>query len=341
MKESRTIFAPVKRRKKKEHILLCGLLGFVIFLMFFSLVYGETIYSFNEIFAALTGKFVPRASFTLLTLRLPRMLAGVLAGFALGVAGYVFQTMLHNPLANPDVLGVSSGASCAVVVGILFFYVSKVSMAVFAIGAGLLTVLLLFGLSVRNKAIDPRMIISGIGLQAFYDAVISYLTVTSNQRELPEVLRWLNGSLDGMTLAQLPLLALVVALLTPLVFILGQSLSLLHLGNETAQSLGVNVGKTRVGLLTLTVIMAAVATSVTGPIAFVSFLAGPLTQRLFSRNGNHTLSAGLVGASLVLAADLIGQYAFSYRFPVGVITGLIGAPYLIWQLYVMNKRGEL
>lgn len=338
--DSKGIFAAMRKRRVYHHFSFVLLLLITLFLALLSLVYGHTVYSLQDTFQVLFGgKFVPGASFTISVLRLPRMLAGLLAGFAFGIAGYTFQTMLHNPLANPDVLGVTSGSSCVVVICILLLHTTKSTMFIASVFAGVLTVIILFSLSNHKGLAATRVIIIGIGLQAFYNAIISYLTITGDQRDLPEALRWLNGSLDGMTTAQLPLLTIVVILLTPIVLHFGRRLQVLRLGDEMALSLGINVNWTKGILLGTTVVMTAVATAVTGPIAFVSFLAGPLTDRFMEKGRNNALAAGMVGASLVLVSDLIGQYAFPYRFPVGVITGLIGAPYLIWQLIWMSKRG--
>ncbi|HIZ95519.1 MAG TPA: iron ABC transporter permease [Candidatus Ligilactobacillus excrementavium] len=335
------LFVGQRHRKKRRYVVGMLLFLILLFAVLFSLVFGRTVYSISEVFQVLTGHIVPGASFTIAELRLPRTIASVLTGLAFGVAGYVFQTLLKNPLANPDILGVSSGSSCAVVVCIIVFHTSQMTRSVVAVCGGLLTVLMLFGLSGQKKAATTRIIIVGIGLQAFYNAVISYFTVTGDQRDLPEALRWLNGSLDGVTIKQLPILAVVVLVGLPLTMYFGQRLSVLKLGDELALSLGVSVNLTKLILLTMTVMMTAMATAVTGPIAFVSFLAGPVTNKIMGENGNNVLAAGMIGALLVLVADLVGQFAFPYRFPVGVVTGLIGAPYLIWQLMLINKRGGL
>lgn len=332
-------FAARHRRQTSRRVKLGFLLAILLILSSFALLYGQTIYSVSEVWQVLSGKFVAGASFTILELRLPRLLAALLAGMSFGIAGLVFQTLLRNPLANPDILGISSGSSCAVVICILVFHTSQTVRIIAAVGAGIGTVLLLFGLSNQQSLAATRLVIIGLGLQAFYNAVISYFTVNGDQRDLPEALRWLNGSLDGISLNQLPLLAGALLLLVPVVLYFGQRLQLLSLGDEVARSLGVNVDQTKVILLGTTVILTALATAVTGPIAFVSFLAGPLTNKIMGQTGNNALAAGFFGACLVIAADLVGQYAFVYRFPVGVITGLIGAPYLILQLIHLSKRG--
>jgi iron complex transport system permease protein len=140
---------------------------------------------------------------------------------------------------------------------------------------------------------------------------------------------------------ELPPLVITVILFAPILVLLGKHLSILELGEQSASSLGVSTDKTRIILIFSSVIMIAIATATTGPIAFVSFLAGPIAKRLVGIGFSNIIPAGLVGINLVLASDLIGQFAFAYRFPVGVITGLLGAPYLIFLLIRMNRKGEL
>lgn len=305
------------------------------------LLLGNTIYPIQEVIRALSGEQIAGVSFAVNTIRLPRMIAGLFAGFAFGAAGYIFQTMLRNPLANPNVLGITSGSSAAAVLCITMFHTSNAVVSVASVIAGLVTVIFMYVFS-RGKSFSiGRLILIGIGIQAILDAVISYLLLISSQQDIPAALRWLNGSLNGSRMEELPPLIITVIILTPIVLLVGKHLNILELGEQMATSLGVAAGKTRVLLIVSSVFMIAIATSTTGPIAFISFLAGPIANRLVGASFSNILPAGLVGASLVLAADLIGQFAFEYRFPVGVITGLLGAPYLILLLIRMNRKGEL
>lgn len=305
------------------------------------LMLGNTIYPLPDVLRALTGEKIQGVSFAVSTIRLPRMLAGLLAGFAFGIAGYVFQTMLRNPLANPNVIGITSGSSAAAVFCIAILQTSGAVVSVAAVVAGLVTTLFIYMLS-RGKSFSiGRLILTGIGIQAMLDAVISYLLLISSEKDIPSALRWLTGSLNGSQLDELPPLLILVLIGTPIVLMLGRHLDMLELGEQAASSLGVSTDRTRIALIVSAVCMVAMATATTGPIAFVSFLAGPIARRLVGVGFSNVLPAGLVGVNLVLAADLIGQFAFTYRFPVGVITGLIGAPYLVFLLIRMNQRGEL
>lgn len=305
------------------------------------LMLGNTIYPVNEVVRSLFGEQIQGVTFAVNTIRFPRMLAGVFAGFAFGVGGYIFQTMLRNPLANPNVLGITSGSSVAAVFCITVLHTSNAVVSVASVGAGLATVLVMYVLSKGKTFSIGRLILIGIGIQAMLDAFISYLLLLSAQQDISAALLWLSGSLNGVQLSELPPLMLTVLGLTPIAALYGKQLNMLELGEQTASSLGVATNKTRLVLIVWAVFLVAVATATTGPIAFISFLAGPIANRLVGIGASNIIPAGLVGANIVLIADLIGQFAFEYRFPVGVITGLIGAPYLIYLLIKMNRKGEL
>lgn len=315
-------------------LLACALCGAMLML-------GSTIYPVQDVIRVLGGEQVKGVSFAVNTIRLPRMLAGLLAGFAFGVAGYTFQTMLRNPLANPNVIGITSGSSAAAVFCIVVLHTSGAVVSLASVGAGLATVLFIYMLS-RGKAFSiGRLILIGIAIQAMLDAFISYLMLVSAEQDVPAAVRWLTGSLNGSQMSQLPPLVITVAIFTPILIVLGRHLNMLELGEQAATSLGVDTDKTRITLIVSAVFMIAIATATTGPIAFVSFLAGPIAKRLVGVGFSNIIPAGLVGVNLVLASDLIGQFAFEHRFPVGIITGLLGAPYLIFLLIQMNRKGEL
>ncbi|WP_438433701.1 FecCD family ABC transporter permease [Gorillibacterium sp. sgz500922] len=330
-----------RRKRRRRWVLVTGLLAVLAVLLCCAmLLLGSTLYPVRDVLRALAGEPLKGVSFAVNTIRLPRMLAGLFAGFAFGIAGYTFQTMLRNPLANPNVIGITSGSSAAAVFCLVVLHTSRAVVSLASVIAGLATVLLIYLLS-RGKAFSVgRLILVGIGIQAMLDAVISYLLLVSAQQDIPAALRWLSGSLNGSQMRELPPLAITVLVLAPVVIALGKRLDLLELGEQAASTLGVNTDKTRLALIVSSVGMIAMATAATGPIAFVSFLAGPIAKRLVGVGFSNVIPAGLVGVNLVLAADLIGQFAFAVRYPVGVVTGLLGAPYLIYLLIRMNQKGE-
>ncbi|MDO3409784.1 iron chelate uptake ABC transporter family permease subunit [Saccharibacillus sp. CPCC 101409] len=331
-----------RRERQRRWLLVTGILALIAAgLCCAMLILGNTIYPLDQVVRALAGEKIKGVSFAVSTLRLPRMLAGLFAGFAFGVAGYTFQTLLRNPLANPNVIGITSGSSAAAVFCLTVLQASGAFTSAAAVAAGLATVIVIYVLSRGRIFSIGRLILIGIGIQAMLDAVISYLLLISSEKDVPAAIRWLSGSLNGSKMSELPPLVIIVLICTPILMVLGKHLHVLELGEQSASSLGVSTDKTRIALIVCAVFVVAIATATTGPIAFVSFLAGPIAKRLVGTGFHSLIPAGLVGVNLVLAADLIGQYAFVTRFPVGVITGLLGAPYLIFLLIRMNQKGEL
>lgn len=331
-----------RRRRHRRGLIVTSLLAVLACVLCCAmLLLGNTIYPVAEVFRALSGEELKGVSFAVNIIRLPRMLAGLFAGFAFGMAGYTFQTMLRNPLANPNVIGITSGSSAAAVYCIVILQASGAVVSVASVIAGLATVLLIYVLSRGRTFSIGRLILIGIGLQAMLDAVISYLLLIGSEKDIPSAARWLTGSLNGSQMRELPPLIIIVLICSPIIILLGKHLSILELGEQPATSLGVRTDRTRIALIVSSVCMVAMATATTGPIAFVSFLSGPIAKRLVGTGASSIIPAGLVGVNLVLASDLIGQFAFEYRFPVGIITGLLGAPYLIFLLIRMNRKGEL
>lgn len=330
-----------RKRRRRWVLVTCSLALLAVLLCCAMLVLGNTIYPVGEMVKALLGEQIKGVSFAVNTIRLPRMLAGLFCGMAFGMAGIVFQTMLRNPLANPNIIGITSGSSAAAVFCITILHASNAVVSFASVAAGLITVLIMYLLSRGRSFSIGRLILIGIGMQAMLDAVVSYLILISAQQDIPSALRWLTGTLNGSQMKELPPIMITVIVLAPILMALSKQLSLLELGEQSASSLGLNTDKTRIVLIVSAVAMVAIATATTGPIAFVSFLAGPIATRLVGAGHSNVVPAGLVGANLVLGADLIGQFLFEVRYPVGIITGLLGAPYLIFLLIQMNRKGEL
>ncbi|WP_026569488.1 MULTISPECIES: iron chelate uptake ABC transporter family permease subunit [Sediminibacillus] len=331
-----------RRQRRRRWIIVTGTLAILLFILCWAmLILGSTVYPIKDVLQVLLGEKIKGVSFAVNNIRLPRMLAGLLAGFAFGIGGNTFQTMLRNPLANPNVIGITTGSSAAAVFCIVILHTSDAIVSMASIIAGLATVLFIYLFS-RGKTFSiGRIILVGIGIQAMLNSLISYLLLVGAQQDIPAALRWLSGSLNGSQMHELPLLIISVLCLAPIIVALGKQLGILELGEQSATSLGVRTDMTRIVLILSSVCIIALATAVTGPIAFVAFLAGPIAKRLVGVGFSSAIPAGLVGANLVLASDLIGQFAFEVRYPVGIITGIIGAPYLIYLLVRMNRKGEL
>ncbi len=329
-----------RRRRSRRRTLVHAGLGLAVVVAFvLSLTLGRTYYPLSDVIAVVLGQDVDGAGFTVGTLRLPRASTGVMVGFAFGLAGATFQTMLRNPLASPDVIGISSGASAAAVVGILVLGLSPSAVSAFATAAALATALAIYLLAYKKGVANTRLILVGIGLSSMLSSVVFYVLSGAAAWDMQVAMRWLTGNLNGATWERALPLLVAVAVLVPVLLYLVRDLEAIRLGDQTATALGVPVEHVRVALIVIGVTLMAFATAAAGPIAFVAFLSGPIAARILGPVGSPVLASGLFGALLVLVADFVAQYALGTRFPVGVITGALGAPFLIYLLVRTNRSG--
>ncbi|MEV7828567.1 FecCD family ABC transporter permease [Microbacterium enclense] len=329
-----------RRRRRARWVTVTGILAAAVVTAFaLSLMLGQTLYSPAEVWGVLTGQRVPGASFTVGELRLPRAVTGLLTGLCFGMGGVVFQSMLRNALASPDVIGINTGASAAAVIGIVVLGVGETAVSVMAMAAALTVALSIYLLAYRKGGSGARLILVGIGVAAMCQAVVSYVISRAAEWDLPAAMRWITGNLNDATWDRALPVAGAVIVLAPVLLVLARRLEILRMGDETAAAVGLPVERSRVLLIVAAVGLLAFGTAAAGPIAFVSFLAGPIAVRLLGPVGSPVLPAGLVGALLVLVADYCAQFGFGTRLPVGVITGVLGAPYLIYLLVRSSRSG--
>ncbi|MBM9467632.1 FecCD family ABC transporter permease [Nakamurella leprariae] len=328
-----------KRRAVRRRVVIAVLSVLVLAMIAVSLMVGQTFYPPGDVLRVLLGQDVPGAAFTVGRLRIPRTVLAVVVGLSFGLAGVTFQTMLRNPLASPDVIGISSGAGAAAAFAIVVVGWSGTRVSAFAIVVCLAVALAIYLLAFKGGVLGTRLILIGIGVEAMLRSATAYVLSVAADWDLQEAMRWLTGSLNGASwTATLPaLVALVV--LAPILLGQTRNLSTLQLGDDTAAALGVRLERTRLIAILAAVGLIAFATSGAGPIAFVAFLAGPIAARLVGPNGSLLVPAALVGALLVLVGDFCGQYAFGNRMPVGVVTGVLGAPSLIYLIIRTNRAG--
>jgi len=327
------------RQARHRHTLLALLLVLLALGFLLTLMAGQTFVPLADVFGVLAGESVPGADFTIGQLRLPRAVLAVVSGISFGIGGAAFQTMLRNPLASPDIIGITSGASAAAVFAIVILSLSGPVVSILAVGAGLAVAMLVYGLSAKHGVAGSRLILVGIGVSAMLESMIAYVLSRAPAFTLQEAMRWLTGSLNGAKLEQsLPVMASLLVFGAVILF-KARDLEAMRTGDETATALGVNVPATRLIVMISAVGLIATATAVTGPIAFVAFLSGPIATGMFGRRSSILLPAGIVGALLVLIGDFVGQFLLPGRYPVGVVTGALGAPYLITLIIRNNRRG--
>ncbi|WP_322919932.1 FecCD family ABC transporter permease [Nocardioides renjunii] len=330
-----------RRARRRRRATAIGVLAALVAAAYAgSLMLGPTVYPPSDVLAVVLGQEPPGAQFVVGRLRLPRASLAVLVGPAFGLAGATFQTLLRNPLASPDIIGVTEGASAAAAVAIVSFSLSGLLVSWLAVAAGIGVALTIYLLAYRRGvAAGTRFVLIGIGVALMMQSVISWQLERARNFELAEAMRWLTGSLNGALWRDNLLVLAALLVLGTAILLQARSLDASQLGDDTASALGVRVERLRLLAIVSAVGLVCFATAASGPIAFLAFLCGPIAARIVGPRGSLLVPAALVGALLTLVADFVGQHAFGTRMPVGVVTGILGAPYLIYLIVRVNRVG--
>jgi iron complex transport system permease protein len=323
----------------RRNVAVCGVLAALLVLTsIFALSVGEFPLPLPEVLRALVG-LPSSAELIVLELRLPRVLTGIAAGAALGLAGAIFQAVIRNPLASPDLIGVTAGGSLGAVAAITLAGISAVWVPVLALVGAAVAGTLVYVLAWRRGIALSRLVVIGIALggtgfaAGALNSLTSLLVAKADITDAQEATVWLTGSLHGrdLDMAVPPALALLVAL--PLAPVAARTLRALSLGDDVAAGLGTHLARARLGLLALGVGLAATATAAVGAVNFVALGAPQIARRLTRTSIEPLVASALTGALVVTAADLLARRAFApVELPVGVFTAAIGAPYLLWLL---------
>ncbi|WP_226350908.1 MULTISPECIES: iron chelate uptake ABC transporter family permease subunit [unclassified Pseudonocardia] len=287
----------------------------------------------GDVLAALTGLGTPRTELVVLRLRMPRALTALLVGAALGLAGALFQRVLRNTLASPDVIGVGAGAAVGAVTASIVLGLSATGTSAGAVLGAVAAALLVAVLARRDGLGGTRFVLVGVGIGSAAMAVVSYLMITASLTTAQQTLVWLTGSVTETGWSTAVPLATACAVLVPAALLLARALPRLELGDDTATALGLPVGRARGALLAVAVLLVAAAVAAAGPVSFVALVSGPLAARLAGPGRASLPHAAGVGAALVLFADVVARTLIAeVALPAGVVTGAIGAPYLLWLL---------
>lgn len=318
------------------------LLSLLLLLTLFSLLLGDYPLSISQVYKAMLSSDATDGRFVVHQLRLPRSLTGMLVGFSFGISGAIFQSLTRNPLGSPDIIGLNSGAAVGAVLAILFFNGAALAVAFGAVSGGLLTTGVVFVLA-WDKGLHPyRLILVGIGAGFTSSAVVDFLLTRAQILDVQRASIWLTGSLNATNWHDVSFMILSLSLLTPIALLFQRDLDCLSLGDEVATSQGININRTKTVLVITASALSSLAVAVCGPIVFVAFVSGPIARRLKNTSRSSLLTAGLVGAVLTISSDLLARRALApIELPVGITTGVLGAPYLIWQLSKQTRTGEL
>jgi iron complex transport system permease protein len=310
---------------------------------------GEFPISIPEVLAVLLGGGDSGQQLIVLELRLPRSLTGALVGAALGVAGAITQSIARNPLASPDMIGLTTGASAAAVFvivlgggfGVLGGTLAAAGLPVAALVGGLLTAALIYGLAWRKGVHGFRLVLVGIGLQSVLLAIVHWLLVVAEVFEAARAYVWLNGSLNARGWEHAVPVGIALAVLVPAALLLAHVLGGLQFGDDTARGLGIPVDRARTALLVVAVGLASVATASAGPIAFVALVAPQIAQRLVGGARPPIGMSLVVGAALTVVADVVARTAFGgTELPVGIVTAVLGAPYLLFLIARFGREAR-
>jgi iron complex transport system permease protein len=282
--------------------------------------------------------------FVVVELRLPRALTALLVGLAFGMAGVMLQSVARNPLASPDILGITQGAGVGAVALIVLAGGSVGGAAAFvgppvaALVGGLLAATAVYLLAWRQGVSGFRLVLVGIAVSAVLTSLTSYLLVVADLTEAAQATVWLTGSLNGRGWEHVVPLALVVGAVGVLAPAAAATLAALRLGDDSARALGVRLQAAQAALLGISVVLASVAVAAAGPIPFVALMAPQVALRLLRSAGPPVLAGGLVGAVLVVGSDVVARTVLPVELPVGVLTAAIGAPYLLYLLARRTRR---
>ncbi|MBB3085264.1 FecCD family ABC transporter permease [Geodermatophilus sabuli] len=313
-----------------------------------SLGRGDFPISVGEVLKTLVGLGEDTQEFIVLELRAPRIVVGALVGLAFGVAGALFQTFARNPLASPDILGITQGASVGAVAAIVLSGTSGggallggLGVPLAALLGALLTGVLLFVLAWRRGVDGYRLVLVGIALWAVASALTDWLLTRAEIFDAASAYVWITGSLNARTWDQAVPLAIALAVLVPLALAASRALGVLQFGDDTARGLGVRLPLAQAVVVLVAVALTAAAVAAAGPISYVALVVPQIAVRLSGGSRPPLVASGLLGAVLVIGADLLTRTVLPQALPVGILTAAVGAPYLLWLLVRGRRRSTL
>ncbi|MGW5225928.1 FecCD family ABC transporter permease [Nocardia niigatensis] len=314
---------------------------------------GEFRIPVGRVLDVLGGGGTRAQRFVIMDSRLPRALTALVVGAALGLAGAVTQSILHNPLAGPDLLGITSGASCGAVAAIVGMggagtgTAAALGVSAAALAGGLLTAVLIYLLAWGRTATGDsgvmglRLVLIGIGVNAALLSVVSWLLTRATLTDAAHAQQWLTGSLNAADWPTLVPASIGLGIALLVTAGSARTLAALRFGTDTTRVLGVRIQTQQAILIAASVGCAALATAAVGPLGFVGLAAPQIARRLLRTPGEPIIASALVGAIAVVGADLLARTAFPVSLPVGVVTAAVGGPFLLYLLVRTNRKATL
>ena len=326
----------IRVHRRSAIVVMLGLV-FLSCLALYSLTLGDYGLGVADSLRRLTGDGGPSEDYLgvyfVQSVRLPRVVCAVAVGASRAIAGRIFQTISGNPLGSPDVVGLSAGSATGALVAIIILGASPAATGTGALIGGLVSGALVLACSGGTRVTGIRVVLVGIGCSAALRALNSLLVVKAPLEAAQRAQLWSAGSLNGVTFVRAFPLIVGLGVLGLSCACAATSIGLLAMGDDVATGLGVRVRVVRVSAIVSAIVLVALATAVAGPVAFVALSAPHIAARLCGGGGVGVVSSAVVGAALVLSADVVAQRIVApAELPVGVVTGVLGGLYLLWIL---------
>ncbi|MCX4450813.1 FecCD family ABC transporter permease [Streptomyces sp. NPDC087866] len=322
--------------ERRTAILVVVLVALMLGLGLLGLCYGASWAPPGKVFAVLTGS---EHSVVIRDWRLPRVLAGLVFGAALGVAGAIFQNLTRNPMGSPDVIGLDAGAYTGALVALTVLSGTSAQLATSSVIGGLAVAAAIYLLSLEHGFSGLRLVVIGIAINAMMTAVNSWIVLRADLEVAIAAVGWSAGSLNGVGWEDLGIPFTVIAVLLALMTTKAHAMHQASLGDPIAVTTGVGLDRLRLLMVLVGVGCTATVTAVAGPIAFIALAAPQIGRRLAGAAGIPLLPAALTGAVLLQGADLVAQMLLApVALPVGVVSTAIGGCYLIWLLTKEVRR---
>lgn len=324
---------------QRRHVVLwCIVVMIIVSLSLVTLTAGKLGLGFEELMALAAGEPSSATRFVLEKLRGPRLLVALFAGAAFGLAGSLFQTVTRNPLGSPDVLGVAAGAGAGVAVVTLL--PTGVPTGLGAVGGAILAIGLVALATGTGFSSTSRIIIAGIAVAAMATAVTQFVVTATLRDEASRLAAYLVGSLNARDMGHVVLIAVALLVAIPLLVALSPRLQLMELGDELTTALGGKATTTRTQAIVLSLFLAAIAVTVAGPIAFIALMSPHAARMLTGSSGPNLVGSALLGALLMVLADLSVQHVpVLDGLPVGIITAGFGGIFLGYLLIREFRKG--
>lgn len=297
----------------------------------------------SEVLKVLSGHGSSLERMVVFEWRLGRTLVAMAVGLALGMAGAITQSVTRNALASPDILGISMGASAAVVwvIGFSTHLMHPMIIPVVAILGAMITAVVIVLLARGNNTNTYRLVLIGIGVHTLLSSAVSFVLASTESDSAALAIVWLTGSVNGRGLVELIPVIIVLLFVSFLVAPNARHLRPLQLGENSALSLGVNLTHCRVLMLSVAVALTAVAVAAAGPVSFVAFVSPQLALRLLRTPYPPLIGSAVCGSTLVLIADLVARVALPWELPVGIVTAALGGPFLLYVIVTIRRKTTL